>query len=286
MNRIFISYRRDDSVGYSGRLADQLSMAFGEDQVFRDYDDIGPGQNFVESIAGGLSSADVLLIVIGANWLTIKDESGQRRLDDEQDFVRLEIEAALNRNIHIIPLLVNDTPMPNTRELPPSLAAMALRQAIPLNDSRWNQDVANLITNIHKLTGLKQQAGRHLHRRWLYLSLFACGLAAVLISVYLRQTAFSGQWYFEDGDYLAITRQDEGFAIEHVDPAMQKVYGKGSARLDWLTLEFTLEPIYTDRFKYQGSLVKSWDGASLQGELLEILSDQRSPLLLKKRAEQ
>lgn len=287
MNKLFISYRRDDSVGYSGRLAERLALEFGEHQIFRDFDDIKPGQNFVESIENGLSSADLLLVVIGENWSKVKDQTGQRRLDDAKDFVRLEIEAALKRDIHIIPVLINGATMPNTQDLPTSLSALALRQAAPLNDSRWEQDVDNLIINIRRLVDLKSpNTGHRMPRHfWLYLSMIGGILTAILIAIFLKQTAFSGQWYFEGGDYLTITEQGGQYTIEHVDPVMQKIYGKGVGQLNGLTLDFTLEPIYTDRFKYQGSLKKTWDGESLQGELLEILSDQRSELVLKKHAE-
>lgn len=287
MNKIFISYRRNDSVGYSGRLADRLSLEFGENQVFRDYDDIKPGQNFVESLENGLSSADLLLVVIAENWLTTQNPTGQRRLDDENDFVRLEIEAALERDIHIIPVLINDVLMPNAQDLPTSLSALALRQAVPLSDSRWEQDVANLIENIRNLLNLKshQPQKRKPYLSWLYSTATAFMLIAVFVSLFLKQTAFSGSWYFEGGDYLAISRQGSQYTIEHIDPAMQKTYAKGMGQTNGMSLEFNLEPIYTDRFKYQGVLKKSWDGKSLQGELLELLSDQRSELILKKQTD-
>ena len=287
MNKIFISYRRNDSVGYSGRLADRLCLEFGENQVFRDYDDIKPGQNFVESLENGLSSADLLLVVIAENWLTTKNQAGQRRLDDENDFVRLEIEAALKRDIHIIPVLINNVAMPNAQDLPPSLSALALRQAVPLSDSRWEQDVTNLIENIRNLINLKshQPQKRRPYLSWLYLAVTAFMLIAVFVSLFLKQTTFSGSWYFEGGDYLAISQQGDQYTIEHIDPALQKTYAKGMGQINGLSLEFNLEPIYTDRFKYQGVLKKSWDGKSLQGELLELLSDQRSELILKKQTD-
>lgn len=283
MHKLFISYRRDDSVGYSGRLADRLALEFGEDQVFRDFDDIKPGQNFIESLEKALSSADLLLVMIGENWLNIKHPTGQRRLDDAKDFVRLEIEAALKRGIPIIPILINDASMPNARDLPPSLSAFALHQAVILHDSRWDQDVANLLSSIRDLTGLKGSVATR--RPGFYWVISACGLIAVLILLFLRQTAFSGLWYFEGGDYLTINQQGQQFSIEHIDPAMQKVYARGTGQIEGLTLKFSLEPIYTDRFKYQANLTKSWDGQTLEGELLEILSNQRSELILKKPAE-
>jgi hypothetical protein len=199
----------------------------------------------------------------------------------------LEIEAALKRDIHIIPVLINNVAMPNAKDLPPSLSALALRQAVPLSDSRWEQDVTNLIENIRNLINLKshQPQKRRPYLSWLYLAVTAFMLIAVFVSLFLKQTTFSGSWYFEGGDYLAISQQGDQYTIEHIDPAMQKTYAKGMGQINGMSLEFNLEPIYTDRFKYQGVLKKSWDGKSLQGELLELLSDQRSELILKKQTD-
>ncbi len=286
MNKIFISYRRDDSAGYAGRLADRLATAFGEEQIFRDYEDIKPGQHFVESLENALANAKVLLVIIGKHWLTASNSQGQRRLDQANDYVRLEIETALKNNLTIIPILLNTTPMPETQELPTGLTALAFRQAITLSDSRWNRDVDNLIAYLRNLTGLAApQPAIRLKRIALYSTLSACGAIALLFWLFLRQSDFSGQWYFQDGNYLSITQSGDQWLIEQIDPAMQTIYAKGSGQVKGLRLLFNLDPIYTDRFKYQGQLTKSWDATSLQGELLEILSAQRSELSLKKRSE-
>jgi len=106
MSRIFISYRRDDSGGWAGRLYDRISQHFGRDHVFMDIDTIEPGLDFVEVIEQAVGSCDALLALIGRQWLTLTDDDGQRRLDNPEDFVRLEIAAALVRNIRVIPVLV------------------------------------------------------------------------------------------------------------------------------------------------------------------------------------
>jgi hypothetical protein len=96
--RIFVSYRRQESKDFAGRLYDRLADQFGEGQVFIDVDAIEPGVDFAEAITRAVAACQVLLAVIGPNWLTITDERGRRRLDDPDDFVRLEIEAALARD--------------------------------------------------------------------------------------------------------------------------------------------------------------------------------------------
>ena len=127
MGGIFISYRREDSGPYAGRLRDALSHHFGADQVFRDIDRINPGERFPRVIEQEVGSCHALLAVIGPRWLSIKDEAGQRRLDNPEDYVRLEIAAALGRgdDVLVIPVLLGPTSMPAAADLPKPLAALA-----------------------------------------------------------------------------------------------------------------------------------------------------------------
>jgi hypothetical protein len=106
LGRIFISYRREDASYPAGWLFDRLADRFGRGQVFKDIDSIRLGDDFVEVITRAVGSCDVLLALIGEEWLTVSDQDGRRRLDDPDDFVRLEIEAALARNVRVIPILV------------------------------------------------------------------------------------------------------------------------------------------------------------------------------------
>ncbi len=128
---IFINYRREDSAGHAGRLFDGLSDHF-PGRLFMDVDTLEPGVDFVDAIEKAVGSCEVLIVVIGSEWLTLTDATGKRRLDDSGDFVRLEVESALARNIRVIPVLVQDTPMPRAGELPASLARLARRNAIEL----------------------------------------------------------------------------------------------------------------------------------------------------------
>ncbi|HEY6685843.1 MAG TPA: SUMF1/EgtB/PvdO family nonheme iron enzyme [Propionibacteriaceae bacterium] len=142
--RIFISYRRDETAYPAGWLYDRLADHFGAPQIFKDVDSIQLGDDFVQVINRAVGSCDVLLALIGAQWLSITDVHG-RRLDDPNDFVRLEIEAALTRNVRIIPILVAGAKMPRADELPVGLAGLARRQALELSPSRFDYDLSRLL---------------------------------------------------------------------------------------------------------------------------------------------
>jgi hypothetical protein len=142
--RIFISYRREETAYPAGWLYDRLSSRFGG-QVFKDVDSIQLGDDFVEVITRAVGSCDVLLALIGEDWLTITDAKGERRLDDPADFVRLEIEAALSRNVRVIPILVDGAAMPRADQLPESLAGLGRRQALELSPSRFETDTDRLL---------------------------------------------------------------------------------------------------------------------------------------------
>jgi WD40 repeat protein len=144
--RIFISYRREETAYPAGWLFDRLASHFGRDQVFKDVDSIEPGDDFVERITSAVESCDVLLALIGDRWLAITNPDGQRRLDDPDDFVRLEIEAALARNVRVIPILVDGAHMPPANELPASLAKLERRQALELSPSRFGSDTQRLLS--------------------------------------------------------------------------------------------------------------------------------------------
>ena len=144
--RIFISYRRDDAAYPAGWLFDRLVNHFGDGQVFRDVDTIQLGDDFVADIAAAVGSCAVLLAVIGDRWLTVTGEEGGRRLDDPADLVRLELEAALTRDIRVIPVLVDRARMPRAAELPASLEKLASRQAHELSPNRFNSDAERLLS--------------------------------------------------------------------------------------------------------------------------------------------
>jgi hypothetical protein len=144
-NPIFISYRRDDSEGEAGRLFDDLTREFGSNSVFMDVAGIRPGVDFVQAIEQNVADCGVLLAIIGPTWATIANASGQRRLDDANDFVVLEIASALKREVPVIPVLVHAAKMPSQDQLPESLKSFSHRNSVELSHARWPSDVQLLI---------------------------------------------------------------------------------------------------------------------------------------------
>lgn len=143
--RIFISYRRIDSAGYAGRIYDRLVAYFGEDAIFMDVDTIEGGTDFTKVLEDAVQSCDVLIALIGGQWLSIKDKDGERRLDNPEDFVRVEIATALKRNIRVIPVLVDGVDMPQPTDLPENLKTLARRNALRVNHHSFNPDIYRLL---------------------------------------------------------------------------------------------------------------------------------------------
>jgi adenylate cyclase len=145
-DKIFINYRREDSIGTAGRLRDRLAEAFGEESLFMDVDNIPAGDDFAADLNNQVTACRVFLAVIGPNWLDAKDESGVRRLDNPDDFVTIEIAAALARgDIRIIPVLVDNAPMPKADKLPESIKPLVRRNAVELRNSQFRRDAEMLV---------------------------------------------------------------------------------------------------------------------------------------------
>lgn len=160
---IFISYRRDDSEGEAGRLFDDLTRAFGDDAVFMDVAGIKPGMDFRKAIEDNVSSCGVFLAMIGPTWATIANADGQRRLEDPNDFVALEIASALKREVPVIPVLVHDARMPAADLLPETLKPFAYRNSVELTHARWSSDVALLIEALKAYVTPKSVSGPSVH---------------------------------------------------------------------------------------------------------------------------
>lgn len=153
-SRIFISYRREDSAGHVLALLPALRNQFGADRIFKDTDNIPPGEDFVKFIKRELESCSVMLAIIGRDWLTVQDPRlKRRRLDNPDDYLRLEVTVALkNERIRVIPVLVDRGVMPNPEDLPPDLGELSLRNALELSDTRWESDVHRLIQAIKRVS--------------------------------------------------------------------------------------------------------------------------------------
>jgi uncharacterized membrane protein YhaH (DUF805 family) len=152
--RIFINYRREDSQGAAGRLYDHLLLHFERDKIFIDVDAIEPGVDFVDSLDKQVSSCRAFIAVIGPGWLGARSAAGQRRLDDPSDYVRIEIESALKRDIRVIPVLVDGGSMPPPSELPDSLQPLSRRNAVEISHSRFTTDCDQLAFAIKRALGM------------------------------------------------------------------------------------------------------------------------------------
>jgi uncharacterized membrane protein YeaQ/YmgE (transglycosylase-associated protein family) len=148
---IFLSYRRTDSAHVAGRIYDRLVGIFGRVSVFKDVDSIPLGLDFKEYLDEKVGECDVLLATIGDGWLDAVDSNGKRRLEDPDDFVRIEIESALMRDIPVIPLLVGGAPMPSQKELPDSLRKLVYRNGIRIRpDPDFHRDMDRLISALKR----------------------------------------------------------------------------------------------------------------------------------------
>ena len=150
MAATFISYRREDSAGYAGRLHESLERRLGSTHVFRDVDTLRPGQDYVKAIEQKLAACRVMLVVIGREWLDARRVAGGRRLDEPYDLVRLEITAGLARpDVLVVPVLVEGASMPDASELPESIRPLARRHAASVRDETWDADVDRLVAIIN-----------------------------------------------------------------------------------------------------------------------------------------
>jgi hypothetical protein len=156
-NKIFVSYRRQDASGEAGRLVDHLQEVFGEDSVFLDVETIEAGLDFIQAIEKALSSCSILIAMIGPHWASMKDPQGNLRLFNKDDFIRIEISAALKRDIRVIPVLVNGAMMPNPEDLPEDLQGLTRRHAQELSSSRWKYDSDQLTSVLSKIIEPKPQ---------------------------------------------------------------------------------------------------------------------------------
>jgi hypothetical protein len=154
MTAIFINYRREESGHFVGRLRDRLAEAFGRNTIFMDVDNVPAGFDFDDYLRSQIDKCDAMLSIVGPNWLNVKDETGRRRLDNpKEDYVAIEIEAALARKIPVIPVLVDGARMPKAAELPDSLKLFARRNALEVRHSNFDSDAEALVKKVRGALG-------------------------------------------------------------------------------------------------------------------------------------
>ena len=148
--KIFINYRRGDDAGFAQALFAHLTQAFSPEQLFMDIDNIEPGLDFVRVLNEQVAKCDVMISVIGKGWIDARDEAGTRRLDNPDDFVRVEIEFALNQDKRVIPVLVGQAQMPRPEQLPETMKPLARRNAVRLTHERFRSDTQALIAALQR----------------------------------------------------------------------------------------------------------------------------------------
>lgn len=182
MSRIFISYRQDDSTDSTGRIYDHLSNNFGKENIFKDVNSIPVGTDFRDVIEEEVEACDMLLVIIGRNWLTSGTIDGKSRLHNPNDFVRLEIESAIERKIPIIPVLVSGGKIPNSADLPESLHKLAFQYSIKLrSDPDFTHDINKLLKSINRF-GIQRKIYKQLKNTfYVFLLLLIFSLAYYFI---------------------------------------------------------------------------------------------------------
>jgi len=183
MARIFINYRRDDTPGVAGRLFDYLTLKFSRRELFMDVDAMKPGLDFAQQLDRQVSQCHVLLAVIGPRWLDARDRTGQRRLDAEKDYVRIELASALKRDIAVIPVLVDGATMPPEEALPDDLKSLARRHALELRHTRFSADADMIVSAVDELVPRSRMP-------WRYV-VPAAGVLAVLVILGVLWPKFS-----------------------------------------------------------------------------------------------
>jgi len=194
--KIFINYRRDDSIGMAGRLHDRLAQTFGRDKLFMDVDHIPAGADFVAHLNNQVAECDVVLAIIGPYWLRAKDKAGQRRLHQPDDFVAIEIAAALARDTLVIPVLVDAARMPKESDLPDTLKPLARRQAVEVRHAHFGHDAEALIARMRKALG-QEAAGPG---RW------SVPLVAVVAATLLLLVGWGGYAFIQKREGVELQR--------------------------------------------------------------------------------
>jgi hypothetical protein len=246
--KIFVSYRREDTQHVVSRLCDRLEKAFGPQSVFFDQCSVGTGGDFLGQVGGAIYTSDVILVVIGLSWATIRDEKGRLRLSDSDDPVRWEVGLALASQRVLIPLLVDQARMPTKGDLPRALRDITTRSGVRLDTGAgFDSSVDDLI---QRLGGPTAHAATQLP-----------GIRAPRRTA--AWTTFEGNWQTQDGGMTQITQ--EGNRVElHGSGANRVVYeGRGYIEGHHAILDFA------NSFGIRGRLALELvsNGAYINGQL-------------------
>jgi hypothetical protein len=208
MVSVFTSYRRNDSQGSSGRLYDRLISILDKENVFMDIDNISPGDDFEQELLDALNRSTVMLVVIGPRWLSERDNTGRRRIDNEKDYVHMEIAKALSKEISVIPTLVENSSLPSEDELPRGLGKLCKKQAVSLRHENFAGDVDRLAESIREISNRRNtndayELGLAIARRYNQSIEFK---TSVEIDFAQAIEEAHGQWYYNPHPYGGVPR--------------------------------------------------------------------------------
>ncbi|NVJ50170.1 MAG: toll/interleukin-1 receptor domain-containing protein [Gammaproteobacteria bacterium] len=176
---VFISYRRSDSAATAGRIKDNLEKYLPQVKVFMDVDSIGGGEDFKSKISQSIANSDMMLVLIGPHW--VENSDGVNRMQDADDFVRLEVASALAAGIKVFPILLDDCRMPSSTELPNDIQAITTLNALEIRHSRFNDDLKH---SLIKIFDLPERTFRGTGA-WDYAKATLLGLGAGAITLFL-----------------------------------------------------------------------------------------------------
>jgi len=213
--RFFLSYRREDSSAHAGRLRDSLVPHFGHKAIFQDVVDIDAGEDSTQAIERELDNCDAVLVVIGPGWLTPSTPGGSSRLEAPDDYVRIEVAAALGRGVKVVPVLVGGAAMPTVDNLPDTLSLLTHRQAVVLHDETWHRDIDDLVRSLRG-----ESRDRVPRRRWLTVGAAALGVVIALGAAFLLN---------RDGGILAGSEALELSSCATVGEPWMRLFGPDGA---------------------------------------------------------
>lgn len=221
MPNIFISYRRADSSAHVGRIYDRLVQAFGKKHIFKDVDNIPVGVDFRQVLAREVNKCDIVLVVMGRYWLTVTDDYGRRRIDNPDDFVRIEVATALARsNCLVVPVLLQGAQMPPPHYLPPDLQMLCYKNAaIVRDDPDFHNDLTRLTAGLGQAintqqayltpTDVKPRKRHWIRNLFLLITLFVIGFVIVYTIAYQNQIRNFGYGYSTNDSSNIDTNQQE-----------------------------------------------------------------------------
>jgi TIR domain len=296
---IFISYRHKDTQGEASRLADDLREALPGVQIFRDVETIAPGEDFIVALERALADCSVMLVLIGPIWLEARDAQGRRKIDDANDWTRLEVATGLKRNVRVIPVTCRDASLPATDELPDDIRDLRRRQAFQLDNDRWRYDFEQLVDKLAQSEGFKRsqkasapapvapEPRRKSTKRWAMIAAGAFAVLGVIAAMMESDPDFttngtskdgpivppppppirdiSGVWRSSDGEVYVF--QQSGSNIAMTLQAQGVLRGQGSGTIDGnlLTLAVNLSAPTGAAVPIQCRMNGAPDGRSFTG---------------------